>query len=131
MADYTAVNIDEVEGAFGGALKRVRAATGTSSFGMQVIDLPPDSGDLYPNHTHDAQEEVFVALRGSGELRIDGESVALDPSTIVRVGPGQGRQLRSGPEGIRVLALGGTPGQAYEPPEWSEPGGADPTPTVP
>lgn len=129
MADFTAVRIDDVEGAFGGALRRVRAATQTSSFGMQVVDLPPDSGDLYPSHSHDEQEEVFAVLRGSGELVVDGEATPIDPDVIVRVAPGANRQLRSGPDGLRVLALGGTPGKAYEPPSWSEFGGGDPQPT--
>jgi len=40
----------------------------------------------------------------------------------VRVAPGTPRTLTSGPEGMRVLIVGGVPGRAYEPPAWSSGG---------
>ncbi len=66
MADYTAKQIDEMEAAFGGGMKKARAELGVASFGMQVIDLPPNYSD-YPEHDHasDGQEEVYSAMRGS------------------------------------------------------------------
>ena len=86
-----------------------------TSFGVQVMDLPPTL-EAYPEHDHSesGQEEDFVTLRGSGEIELDGERVPLDPETMVRVGPGVRRKLWPGPEGMRVLALGGTPGAVYE-----------------
>jgi len=127
MADYAVKRIDEMDVALFGSFKRARAELGVESFGMQVIDLPP-SFDGYPSHdhTHDDQEEVFVALRGSGELEVDGERMPLDNEHIARVGPLAKRKVWSGPEGIRVLILGGTPGQVYSPPAVSEIGGPDP-----
>ena len=47
------------------------------------------------------------------------ERVALDPESAVRVAPGTSRVLASGPDGMRVLIIGGIPGQAYVAPEWS------------
>ena len=41
-------------------------------------------------------------------------------SRIVRVEPGVSRRIFSGPEGVRILALGGVPGAAYEPPDFSK-----------
>ena len=127
MADYAVKKIDDMDAALFGSFKRARAELGVESFGMQVIDLPP-SFDAYPahDHTHDDQEEVFVALRGSGELEVDGERMPLDNGHIARVGPLAKRKVWSGPEGIRVLILGGTPGQVYSPPAVSEIGGPDP-----
>jgi hypothetical protein len=40
----------------------------------------------------------------------------------VRVDPGTARVVSSGPEGLRVLCIGGVPGGVYEPPEWSSVG---------
>lgn len=34
---------------------------------------------------------------------------------LVRVGPSQKRKILPGPQGISVLAIGATPGKAYEP----------------
>ncbi len=115
MADYTAKRINEMEAGFGGGFVKARAELGVSSFGFQVIQLPPDYGD-YPEHDHaeTGQEEVFIALSGSGWMDIEGERVELDGDTFVRVGAETKRKLHSGPQGLRVLAIGGSPGKAYE-----------------
>jgi mannose-6-phosphate isomerase-like protein (cupin superfamily) len=127
VADYTAKRIDDMDAGFGGAFKRARAELGVQSFGMQVLDFPPNI-DQYPEHDHAeaGQEEVFWLVRGSGWIEIDGERVDLDPETMVRVGPAARRKLYSGPEGARILALGGVPGKAYAAPAPTQIGGADP-----
>lgn len=121
MSNYTAKRIDEMEAAFGGGMKKARAELGVESFGMQVIDLPPNYSD-YPEHDHasDGQEEVYSVLRGSGELDVEGERIALASDVLVRVGPGIKRKVFAGPEGLRLLALGGVPGSAYEIPEFTQ-----------
>jgi quercetin dioxygenase-like cupin family protein len=128
MSDYTIKRIDEMEAVYAGAFKRARAELGVSSFGMQVIDFPPNVGEQYPEHDHsgDGQEEVYFAVSGSGEIEIDGERHRLDPETMVRVGPGVPRRLRTYDDPMRVLALGGTPGKVYDPPEMSKLGTPDP-----
>lgn len=115
MSDYTAKRIDEMEAAFGGGFVKARAELGVTSFGMQVIQMPPDYSD-YPLHDHaeSGQEEVFLALKGSGWIEIDGERVELEPDLFVRVGPVPKRKVFAGPEGLRMLALGAAPGCAYE-----------------
>jgi mannose-6-phosphate isomerase-like protein (cupin superfamily) len=115
MADYTAKRISDMEAGFGGGFVKARAALGVTAFGMQVIQLPPDYGD-YPEHDHaeSGQEEVFLAIGGSGWIEVDGERVELDRDTFVRVGPESRRKVYSGPEGIRLLALGGAPGEPYK-----------------
>ena len=71
---------------FGGGFVKARAELGVTAFGLQVIQLPPDYDD-YPEHDHaeSGQEEVFVALGGSGWMDIEGERVELDSETFVRV----------------------------------------------
>jgi quercetin dioxygenase-like cupin family protein len=127
MADVTVKGLDEFEAVFGGGMRRVRAGLGVTSFGMQVIELPPNF-DMYPDHdhSHDEQEEVYVSLSGTATLRVGEESFELVPGVFARVGPGQKRKLVTGGEGARLLCLGGTPGQVYEPPEWTEEGGSLP-----
>jgi mannose-6-phosphate isomerase-like protein (cupin superfamily) len=127
MADYAVRKIDDMEAIYGGAFKRARAELGVESFGMQVLDLPPNL-DRYPEHDHsqDGQEEVYLVLRGAAEIEIEGKRHQLDPDKMVRVGPGVPRRLVTGSEGARVLALGGCPGKAYEPSEMSKLGNPDP-----
>jgi mannose-6-phosphate isomerase-like protein (cupin superfamily) len=115
MPDYTAKRIDEMEAGFGGGFVKARAELGVTAFGLQVIQLPPNYDD-YPEHDHaeSGQEEVFLAIAGSGTMEIDGERVDLDGKTLVRVGPDAKRKVHSGPEGLRLLAIGGCPGEAYK-----------------
>jgi hypothetical protein len=135
MGDYTVKRVDDMEAIYGGIVRRARADLGVSAFGMQVMDLPP-GWDGYPNHDHVndffdendlRQEEVYVALGGSATLRVDGETHELEPGVLVRVGAGQRRQLVPGPEGFRMVAVGGRPGEPYSPPAWTELGGPLPT----
>ncbi|MGI8592767.1 MAG: hypothetical protein ACR2ML_00060 [Solirubrobacteraceae bacterium] len=114
MADYTLKRIDEMEAAFGGGFKKARAELGVTSFGMQVLDFPANE-TRYPEHDHAAegQEEVFAVLAGSGKMRVGGEEFELTPDTLVRVGPAETRKILSGPNGLRILALGGYPGQPF------------------
>ncbi len=114
MADYTAKQIKDMQAGFGGGFVKVRAELGVSAFGMQVIQLPPDFGD-YPEHDHSdsGQEEVFVVLSGSGTMDVEGERIDLDSETVVRVGPDAKRKVYAGPQGLRMLAVGGCPGAAY------------------
>jgi mannose-6-phosphate isomerase-like protein (cupin superfamily) len=128
MGSYTVKRIDEMEAIFHDSFRRAGAELGVESFGLQVFDMPPDF-ENYPEHDHadDGQEEVYVALSGSAEFEIDGERVPLDAERIVRVSAGTKRKLLPGPEGVRVLALGGIPGKLYERPEPFKLGAADPT----
>jgi hypothetical protein len=127
MSDYTVKKIDEMEAIYLGAFKRVRAELGVESFGMAIIDMPPNF-ENYPEHDHghDRQEEVILALRGDGEIEIDGERFPLDTDHIARVAAGTKRKIWPGPDGIRVLVLGGIPGQRYEAPDISKLGEPDP-----
>jgi hypothetical protein len=115
MSDFTAKRIGEMEAAYGGGFVKARAELGVTAFGFQVIQLPPDYSD-YPEHDHaeSGQEEVFLPIGGSGWMEIDGERVNLDQETFVRVGPEPRRKLYSGSEGLRILVIGGCPGEPYK-----------------
>jgi hypothetical protein len=127
MAGYTVKKIDEMEGTFLGGFKLARAELGVEAFGMQVLDIPANWTD-YPEHDHaeDGQEEVYVALRGGAEIEIEGDRHPLDPEHMVSVKPGVRRKVHPGADGIRMLVIGGVPGQAYEPPETTKLGAPDP-----
>jgi mannose-6-phosphate isomerase-like protein (cupin superfamily) len=116
MSGYSVKRIDEMEASFQGAFKKARAELGVTSFGIQVLDLPPNLSEGYPEHDHsqDGQEEVYAFIRGSGRMQVEGEDVELSPDVLVRVGPGVKRKITSGPEGLRILAIGGVPGAAYQ-----------------
>ena len=127
MGEYAVKKIDDMEAIYLGAFKRARAELGVESFGLQVIDMPPNY-ENYPEHDHaeDGQEEVFIAIRGGGEIEIDGERFPLDPDRMARVAAGTKRKVWPGPEGIRMVIVGGVPVAVYEAPEVSKLGEPDP-----
>jgi mannose-6-phosphate isomerase-like protein (cupin superfamily) len=67
--------------------------------------VPP--GCRFPyGHTHATQEEVYVVVRGSGRMKLDGEIVELAEWDAVRVPPGTWRGYEAGPEGLELLVVG-------------------------
>jgi hypothetical protein len=124
---YQVKRLGEMERAFSGAMTRVRAELGITAFGVQVVDLPPNSGELAPehDHEHDGQEELYLLLSGDAEVVVPERVIGLDAETYVRLGPAVRRRIRSGPAGARVLMIGAVPGQAYIPPANSELGGPE------
>src|SRR5215213_3204329 len=100
-----------MEAIYLGAFKLARAELAITSFGLQVIDMPAGT-DQYPEHDHsdDGQEEVYLALRGSAEIEVEGERHPLDDNTMVRVTSGTKRKIWPGDDGVRLLAIGAVPG---------------------
>lgn len=131
MSDCEVKKIDEMEAIYGGAFKRARAELGLEAFGLQVIDMPPNY-DGYPehDHSHDNQEEVYLVLRGGGEIEIDGERIPIDGDRIARVGVSAKRKVWPGPDGIRMVVLGGVSGAAYVAPDITKLGEPDPMATA-
>ena len=127
MATYAIKNIDEMEATWGGAFKLARAELGVDAFGLQVIDMPPNI-DQFPEHDHaeDGMQEVYVPVSGSGEIEIDGERHPLEPGSMVMVNSGVMRKVITGDEPIRLTAIGGVPGKAYEAPPQTRLGAPDP-----
>src|SRR5215210_8529635 len=125
MADVTVKRLEDFEAIFGGGFYRVRAGLGVSSFGIAVMELPPGFED-YPEHDqgHDRQEEVYTVLRGRATLVAGGEEHELVPGVWARVGPDEKRKIVTDDEPVSLLAIGGTPGEVYEPPEFTHEGSA-------
>lgn len=114
---YRLKRMDELESIHQGAVKLAGADLGVESFGLQVLDFPPEFAD-YPEHDHaaDRQEEVYVILDGSAEFEVAGERVPAEAGAMLRVAPESRRKLIPGPHGVRILAVGCTR-DGYERPD--------------
>jgi mannose-6-phosphate isomerase-like protein (cupin superfamily) len=90
---------------------------------MQVENFPPHF-EHHPEHDHsdDGQEEVYTVLAGSATLHVGGDEYRLEPGVFARVGAGERRKVTTGDEPVQLLAIGGTPGAAYEAPAFTEVG---------
>jgi uncharacterized cupin superfamily protein len=88
---------------------------GVTAWGMNVIELAPHCA-TYPEHDHvkDGQEEVYVVLKGVVRFRAGQLAQRLEAGSFVRVGSAQTRMFFTDDEGATLLALGATPGKAYE-----------------
>ena len=96
----------------------VREHFGIHSFGINAF-TPSEAGTLVGEHdeTGTGQEELYIVLDGNAVFEIDGVTVDAPPGTFVYVGP-EARRKATG-DGT-VLALGGTPGEAYQGIDWGE-----------
>jgi hypothetical protein len=119
MSGYSAKSIDELPSLWDGFAKLVRPGLEITAFGANIMDLPPDYSTKSHDESDSGQQELYVALRGAGSVDIGGERLPLDADHLVRVDAGTDRVLSSGPDGMRVLCIGGVLGGVYEAPEWS------------
>ena len=96
----------------------VREALGVHAFGINAY-TPAEDGTLINEHdeTGTGQEELYLVLDGNATFEIDGETVDAPPGTFVFVGP-ESRRKATG-EGT-ILAVGATPGEAYQGVDWGE-----------
>ncbi len=102
-------DLEDIGPAFDGAPDlEFRAATkalGLERSALSYQRVPPGYRVPY-GHTHMTQEEVYVVLRGSGRMKLDGEIVELGEWDAVRVPPGTWRGYEAGPEGLELLVVG-------------------------
>ena len=122
MTGYCAKSIEELPTLWDGFAKLVRAGLDIKAFGANIMDLPPDYSTKAHDEAESGQQELYVALRGTGFVDIGDERHPLDADHLVRVDAGTARVLSSGREGLRVLCIGAVPGGIYEAPEWSSSG---------
>jgi mannose-6-phosphate isomerase-like protein (cupin superfamily) len=119
MPGYAAASIDDLPTLWDGFAKLLRAGLNITAFGANIMDLPPDYATKSHDEADSGQEELYVAMSGAGAVVIDGVPHPIDGNHVVKVDAGTPRVLTSGPEGLRVLCIGGVPGGAYELAEWS------------
>jgi hypothetical protein len=111
--------IDDLPQLWDGFAKLVRDGMDITAFGVQIMDLPPDYATKSHDESETGQQELYVAMRGSGAVVAGELRLPLDDEHIVRVDAGVDRVLTSGREGLRVLCIGGVPGAPYEAPGWT------------
>lgn len=64
------------------------------------------------------QQELFVVLEGKAEFVLDGEKLVVTKGILVAIEPNVKRQATALVSPTTVMAVGGTPGKAYELQSW-------------
>jgi mannose-6-phosphate isomerase-like protein (cupin superfamily) len=59
-------------------------------------------------HKHGSQEEAYVVVSGSGRMKLDDEIIDLNVWDVIRVAPEVVRAFEGGPDGLELIAVGGT-----------------------
>lgn len=114
MAKYNVVRLDELDG----PMKKVRKALGVGAFGVNYGELPPGVEGYEHDESGSNQEEVYVYVRGSGKLRVDGEELDVAEGMAVRLDPEVTRQPVAGDDGLSWVAIGAPRDGSYEAPSW-------------
>jgi uncharacterized cupin superfamily protein len=75
--------------------------------GLRLQEIRPGKRN-WPLHCHTAEEEIFVVLDGSGEVRIGDERESVREGSVVArpAGTGEAHAFYAGDEGLRLLAYG-------------------------
>lgn len=94
---YRKVNYEDVE-QVSDAMHFLSEPLGCRQVGVTFSRCPPQWNSKPHDHTDDEQEEVYVLVRGSAEVRIDEESVPVEEGDAVWISPEATRQIRNGGE---------------------------------
>jgi tetratricopeptide (TPR) repeat protein len=123
MAEWRAVRLEQIEEATDGRVpwRPVRHELGISSFGINAWTGHATGDRIINEHDEsgpDDPEELYVVLQGRARFELNGESVDAPTGTLVFVPPGVRRTAFAEEPSTTLLAVGGVPGQAYEPLAW-------------
>jgi quercetin dioxygenase-like cupin family protein len=89
-----------------------------SSLGARLWRLAP--GQASTRHRHPRQEELYVLLEGSGQVRVDGELLTLEPLDSLLVEPESVRQLFNDTDAEQLWLVVGAPPEPLNTLEMSE-----------
>jgi len=118
VADYLVAHLTEIDELSDGRapFRPVRLKLGITSFGVNTW-TGHQTGDRIINE-HDEEgwdEELYFVQSGRARFELDGERVDAPVGTFVFARPGVNRTAFAEEPATTILAVGATPGQAYEP----------------
>ena len=96
----------DVAGFRGQRSKDIARALSARVVQLTQIDDEPGRAGKEHDERESGREKVYVALRGSGVVRVDGAELAIRPGLFVHVSPDSTRQVVAGDEGLSYLVVG-------------------------
>jgi quercetin dioxygenase-like cupin family protein len=110
MSDYAIKNLMDAENLAkddGREMRFTRKYLDSSELGVSYEAFPPNFSSS-DGHSHEVQEEAYVVIEGSGRVKLDDEVVELKKWDVVRVAPAVDRGFEAGPDGLILIAVGGS-----------------------
>jgi len=124
VSKYAVASIEQIDEITDGRApsRPVRHHFGIQSFGVNSW-TGHEVGDRIINEhdeadTEDGHEELYFVHSGRARFEIDGETVDAPAGTFVFAPPSVKRTALAEEAGTTIVAMGGTPGKAYEPHGW-------------
>jgi tetratricopeptide (TPR) repeat protein len=123
MSGYAVAHLDEIDEMDDGRCpwRPVRHHFGITAFGVNAWTARHAGDRIINEHDEsepDSNEELYLVLRGRAVFELDGERVDAPAGTLVFARPGVTRTAVAEERETTIIALGGTPGKAYEPHGW-------------
>jgi mannose-6-phosphate isomerase-like protein (cupin superfamily) len=111
MSDFSLKNLKDVENAAAARGPGVEARFGrkhldSTELGVSYFRYGPGVRSRV-GHRHREQEEAYVVVGGSGQIKLDDEIIELRQWDAVRVAPQVIRAFEGGPDGLEIIAVGG------------------------
>src|SRR4051794_36846841 len=128
MSGYAVVHLDDVPELKDGRrpLRPVRHHLGITAFGVTAWTAR-EVGERVINEHREADpgedeaerdEELYIVVAGRAVFELDGERRDAPAGTLVYVRPTVNRTAFAEEPGTTIVAVGGTPGKAYDPVGW-------------
>ena len=123
MSGYEVAHLDQIDQIDDGRepFRPVRHHFGITSFGVNAWTAPSAGDRIINEHDEaepDGNEELYLVMQGRAVFELDGDKVDAPAGTFVFVRPGVKRTAVAEEPDTTIIALGGTPGKAYEPHGW-------------
>ena len=110
MPNYAITNLKQVDDSAADRGPDIEARFGRKHLGSEHLGVSyfrygPDYRAPF-GHRHREQEEAYVVVSGSGQVKLDDEVIELRQWDVVRVAPEVVRAFAGGPDGLEVIAIG-------------------------
>jgi len=88
---------------------------GCKAIGFSLVRFKPGEGANH-FHRHQVQEEIYMAVKGTGTIILDGRRHSMPEGTVVRVAPSANRAIGNDSKRDAVfLVMGGIPPKKFPP----------------
>jgi tetratricopeptide (TPR) repeat protein len=122
MSDYRVARIEEIDEISDGRepWRPVRRHFGITAFGVNTWTGKNVGDRIINEHDEDddGNEELYLVQQGRATFELDGERVDAPAGTFVFARPGVKRTAFAEEPGTTLVAVGGVPGEAYQPSGW-------------
>jgi tetratricopeptide (TPR) repeat protein len=118
MSGYAVAKLDEIDEMDDGRCpwRPVRHHFGITAFGINAWTARAAGDRIINEHDEsDENEELYLVQQGRAVFELDGERLDAPAGTFVFARPGVKRTAFAEEPGTTIVAVGGTPGEAYEP----------------